>query len=503
MPVFNRCLAVVLAGIALLAGSPARAADDSRYRIPTAEFRERVKRVGILPVFLASGIADRVELKPRMEEVLAERLRAAGLEVVGSTAYTAAFDTMNRQVGGIYSAADGSADPEKLKLVRTHARNAFFEAEGLDAVVVSAITYRVARFQDWTMEWDGVTEPSTGLPVGGFTKFNSSGNSVSGRVPALSFGVQIEDQDERQLYLAWGGIQPTAYREAPKGVLWVKKESTNGLVDVPPGDLLRDEARLRRAVEIAARPLLPGQDAGTVAVPATADGLPPLPAGRLPEPENPFRVPRDEILARVKTVAILPLGLGNLDPSQTIGFRYDTLLATEAEKLGWRVASAKVMADKRRELAAAGGFHDVYTGELDAAAAAAFRRAVMTAGEPVDAVLWPSIVERTADTDGTNAYWDGAGQHLFNLGPAKRKFWPGQRLGGGVVQALSLDVDLRAPDDTPLYEARGGIQILERPGDGGKEALTSLELFRDPARDEEAVRLALGPLAVPPATAAK
>lgn len=492
-------LAAGLLCLTVLGGARALAADDSRFRIPSTEFGERVKRVGLLPPSLAAEFAERTELKQQIEALLTESLRNAGLEVVSPASYMTAFDTMNRQVGGIYAASDGRPDAEKYKLVTSHARNAFFEAESLDAVVMSVVGFRSAGFEDWTVSWDGVEEASTGQPVGGFAKWNSSNVSLRGRLPALSLGILIEDQDEQPLYSAWGGVQLASYREMPKGVVFRKQESTNGIVDVPVTDLLRDEPRLRRAVEIATWPLRPGQ-AGNVAPSSGAGtGLPPLPAGRLPVQADPFRVPRDEILARVRSVAILPVGFGAVDPTQVVGLRYDEGLSAEVEKLGWRVVPSKVMADKVREFeASGGGFHDPFTGVLKPEAAAEFRRSVAAAGEPVDAVLWPIIVERSADTDGTNAYWDGAGQNLYNLGPAKRKFWPGDRLGGGVVGALSLRVELRAPDDTLLYEALGGIQVLERMGNSGKEALTSLELFRDPERDDEAIRLALLPLSVAP-----
>jgi hypothetical protein len=112
-----------------------------------------------------------------------------------------------------------------------------------------------------------------------------------------------------------------------------------------------------------------------------------------------------------------------------------------------------------------------------------------------DAILFPAIVVTTARVQGSVAAWDGTQQ-----GTAAKKLFH-MMLGtwqSGEIGALSLWVDLSAPDGSDLYMNAGGIQVLQKVGPTGKSIpVQRKDLFADAHRNENAVKIALQPLLEP------
>ena len=139
---------------------------------------------------------------------------------------------------------------------------------------------------------------------------------------------------------------------------------------------------------------------------------------------------------------------------------------------------------------------DPYTGVRDDARVSAARKSVFTAlgvDPPVDAILWPSLQRTAAPHEMGDAAWDGVTQSAIDLGPVRKAFWVSvvPAVGSGSVSAVSLRLQLADAEDAVLYEASGGIQLLEQIKGNRRQELAPQELFRDRAREPLAVHAAL------------
>jgi hypothetical protein len=68
----------------------------------------------------------------------------------------------------------------------------------------------------------------------------------------------------------------------------------------------------------------------------------------------------------------------------------------------------------------------------------------------------------------------------------------------GTMRAVSLVVRIAAPDDTTLFEDRGGIQLTERLIHGRSVDVPPQELFADETKNAQAIEVALRQLAPAP-----
>jgi hypothetical protein len=119
---------------------------------------------------------------------------------------------------------------------------------------------------------------------------------------------------------------------------------------------------------------------------------------------------------------------------------------------------------------------------------------------PVDAVVLPALADRAAPFSHSKAHWDGAEEAIATPAHGLAVLTDQTSDLLGTMRAASLVVRIAAPDDTTLFEDRGGIQLTERLVHGRSVDVPQGELFADAARNAQAVQLALRQLA-PPAPA--
>lgn len=222
-----------------------------------------------------------------------------------------------------------------------------------------------------------------------------------------------------------------------------------------------------------------------------------MPAGHA---QNSFEVPRDEILAKVHRVGLMPMTLAeDFKDRNEVKTRYEELLTERLQKLGWEVVpSAKydeLLLQLKREI---GGYHDPFTGEVDVEK----RKAVSEHAQrefyrlhQLDAALSPAIRRVSAYWSHNFAMWHG----VEEASTGKEGFWAAMNSPSatGTIPALSLVVGLFGADDKMMYGRFGGIQLASYVGRGGVGGFVDIPpelLLRDPVRDARAADLALEPL---------
>lgn len=188
------------------------------------------------------------------------------------------------------------------------------------------------------------------------------------------------------------------------------------------------------------------------------------------------------VLAPLEIPAELPV-----PPERPAAF--DSLLEAELRAADIAVVSAsqylELWNDAIRDV---GGFYDPFTGaRVEDRFQEARRRLTdeLRVRFQADAVLFPEIGIVMAPYGGGVARWDGAAQ---GISPGRtRPFEWG-------VEALSLIVVVESLDGAEVYRRSGGLQVVEARRDVEGGPVDPTNLLRDPARNRQAIRLALDPL---------
>ena len=220
---------------------------------------------------------------------------------------------------------------------------------------------------------------------------------------------------------------------------------------------------------------------------------------------NPFIVPQDRIYASVKRIAITPVlappELAEVDPNRG---KFDSLITAELQAAGFGVVPLEESeAIWKRVTDSLGGMFSAATGRRDTIKLSTARAVTMEELHTrfqVDAWLHPLIVFASAKFDRGNAAWDGAKQTYQSFGKKLLTAMFGHETYGK-TPALSLRVDVEDMHGKDLYINKGGLQLYMVPSGGDWVKIPRREFYADPARNANAVRLALVPLVTRTATA--
>ena len=501
--------------LASLGVNAADADDDGFYESRTS-LLQRIKRIGLLPPQLPATLTDRSAEATHVEKALTSMLAEAGFTVIGPESYRTIYDRLNRQLGGTYDPRTGKQDAKRASTLKEHALLAYAETERLDGIAEPSVVLTSAQFEPLSAQawWDGVAENSEGKRHKGYGFTGQKANLKSPTasvIPAYSLALVIRDTNSQPLYIALGGIQLGAYFQ--------QKWAEGRFLFVPEQALLHDFQRLSRAVDVVTYNLRKSPEQRKAEAAADQErrritgrrgkegpNMPLPPEGFLQKQDNPFKLPREEILKQIRSVAIMPLDYPFAERADEISERYAQILAAELGRAGFNIVDSRAAHEAwTAELTKNPGFYDPVTGEYDAARASAAFRAAMS---PIaaDAILWPVLTTRSAQQDVGIAKWDGATQNAMWVGTTKASAYAKVKApiaGTGSIDALSLEVTLRSRNGVELYHAMGGIQLLERLqlnllGPVGHIPLAPSQLLTEPRRDNEAVHIALRPLVLSP-----
>lgn len=408
--------------------------------ITPGDLRATIKRVVLLPPPIPAWLGDRPDAEVALQDAVSHFLVAAGFDVIGPAEYQAEFDRLNQLAGGIYDPATGELREDAARTVHETALSGIASKRAADGFVLIEVVQQPAEFFRKRATWDSVEDPS-----------NHSG---SGTLPALSLQVRISNVAGKVLYERRGGIQLTSYSVPQRGAI----------PRVRPNDLLRDPVRIERAARMATLPLTRGARAIVAGSRDPQAKLPPQPPQYKDAPET-FKVPRERILGSVKRIAIAPLGDSERKLSLELLAPVVKRVREELAPLGWEIVELPGARDellaKRREAKP----FDPFNGRLDEVREADARKAALRAlgADGVDATLWLSIVPSTALQRYGVAEWDGV-EHRVPLNGAILKALTVQALdslGIRSMPASSVHVLITDTNHAPLYESRGGLQVMQ------------------------------------------
>jgi hypothetical protein len=225
-----------------------------------------------------------------------------------------------------------------------------------------------------------------------------------------------------------------------------------------------------------------------------------------------FKVPRETIVEKVKTIAIMPARVADGVPdAEGVALRYEAQIASRVEGAGFTVIPASAMREIRERLKKTlGGLYDPMTGEANKDKVKAFyeyARNEFASGYKPDATLRIGILERRASITGHLAQWDGVSENTSGRSGLASFLFDTDAEGSS--PALSLVITLEDTKGDMMYAAFGGLQVLSYMRSTGLYPkpvhVDRKYIMTDPARDARALALALGPLIgnTDPAAAAK
>ncbi len=224
-----------------------------------------------------------------------------------------------------------------------------------------------------------------------------------------------------------------------------------------------------------------------------------------------WEMPREEILARVHVIGMMPTRVASDVPDpDAVAARLESAIATRLVAAGFGVVAAEEMRPiQRRAADALGGLYDVRSGQPYRERLSAFREYIVNEylqSHRVDAFLSADVVVRTAPVANGFATWDGVRDTV--TGKAGVSGFFAGFAASGTTRALSLNVRVSDLDGRALYEVAGGLQPLEFVRASVTRGYVSSPLdpsaiMQDRARDDRAIAIALAPLtpAGAPATA--
>lgn len=474
----------------------------------------QIKRVALLPVMLPGHFGDRSETQQQIEALVIRYLEQAGFSVIASDHYKSLYDKMNVQLGGIYDPTTGELKAEQMKALRANSLQQLVMQDRLNGYVVARIVTDSTRYSYGYAQWLGVRERVDGKqePSSAVERFFDT-QSVSGNVPVISLVVQIFNTQGRVVYGRLGGIQLLAYL------------GVNEFLDVPTDRLLRDSARLERAVQVATMPLThtPSQiaygddDPSINLTKSELWKLPEPPSAEKEKKTSPFGTNRDQMLAQVHRVAISRVAVGGgLAVPEEVRAAFLSSVRQELSKLGWDVVDVpnahEILIDKIH----GAKIFDPYTGKRNEQLLNDARKSVLDElklDKKPDAMIWLSVKKTVVQHKGGDVEWDGANQSGLDLGPVRQGFWKGSfngMAGNGAVSATSFNVFVADADSNRLYESAGGVELLQKldlkvdyrygsqTGRATPVDRAPSELFQDASRINASVHNALRELVMTP-----
>ncbi|CAN5130138.1 hypothetical protein BH24PSE2_BH24PSE2_22530 [soil metagenome] len=212
--------------VVLLGGSSALWADVSPFIVPPEDLFSRVQRIALMPTGIAIPVENSGAVASQYEALVTARLQAAGFAVIPSSAYHAIHAELAERMGG-------ELDDAQRQAVKAHAKRELLVRHAGDALLYPLISLVGVDSPGHSATWHGIEEPTGSFAAG------MRAPAGARTLPALSFIAVLTGIGGDSWYAGAGGVQLLARMEDDR------------LVKVPARDLLTDERRNERAVELA------------------------------------------------------------------------------------------------------------------------------------------------------------------------------------------------------------------------------------------------------------
>lgn len=216
---------------ALVAAS-VHAADESAFLIDEMAFDNQITSIAVAPLNVVS-IFELTDATIEMLETETMRLLAKKkLEALPIDVYRGIRDVMSDRVGGIRN-TEGVYDAVRVATVWDHSKREVLLRHAVNAILTVSVTMVNAPFENDRAEWDGVKQSIDSQGRGNF----------SGTIRAASIHASIVDRQDNLLFAHSGGIE----------VLQDRVDAQ--LIPRPKEEMLKDDKRLLKALQIALDPL--------------------------------------------------------------------------------------------------------------------------------------------------------------------------------------------------------------------------------------------------------
>jgi hypothetical protein len=258
MPNRRALLGLLCVLVAGAAPAEARARTENPFRVPRDEVVGELRTIALAPLWVPEElIVDEVD-RARLLELVAQRLREAGISVVPPARTGPILEAAKAARGGYLDAA-GKVDMERYTAVQCEAVKALRECAGVDGLLVVTLSGSEVPVAAGRAGWNGVEEDAA-VPLARKNVWRAR----SGKLWALSVGIWLHGDGGRLLYLHQGGLR-LLFHFGPN----------HKTIPVADADLLADDDLNARAVRIALEPLLsPVEPSRT----ASAEGASPTPS---------------------------------------------------------------------------------------------------------------------------------------------------------------------------------------------------------------------------------
>ena len=219
-----------------------------------------------------------------------------------------------------------------------------------------------------------------------------------------------------------------------------------------------------------------------------------------PPPYEPFKTDRQELFAKVKTIALAPVRMpGEIEDREPVRKKFESYIETKLRQGGFTVIpSSEYQTLWKQATEQMGGVYDPLTGAPDEAKAKAVATHTLRELQRTtnaDAVLYSAVRPVLAKFTGGMAHWDEASEPVnAPIDNTLARLLLSGNSASGTVAALSLVTFLDDMNNVTMYANAGGIQLTARLAGNTFVPVPRKELFSTDEQYYKPVRFALDPL---------
>lgn len=231
----SRAFALLLIAACAVESSTVLAADKyDPYFIDKRTLKKEYRRIVLAPIEAGSALAMPESAKQAIEAQVTKHLKKRGYAVTPSSVLAEIRKTMIDQVGGLKEPSTGEIDAAKVAAVSSHSLRELWYRHDFDALATVRVAIIQAPIENDKAEWDGVSQK---------VKKKGRGMKYTAKVAASTISFSIYDQREQPLFVNYGGLE-----------LLMMREKTE-FKPLDPSNYFQDDKRIRKAVNIAIKPI--------------------------------------------------------------------------------------------------------------------------------------------------------------------------------------------------------------------------------------------------------
>ncbi|HAK59561.1 MAG TPA: hypothetical protein DCO77_04150 [Nitrospiraceae bacterium] len=211
------------------------------FKIDQAKFHADIKTIALEPLSVSEKLKQADKVEAEFEALIVAKLKEAGFSTISSKKYEKIWKMLVKKEGNLFDPQTGKKDETKIKRVRKQCMEKLSSDSHVDAVLQPRIIVSGAKFSQCKARWNGTEDEVESCSF--------LGSNFSGKVPALSLLVRIEDKNGKIAYMNAGGIHVIAKLQT--GAFKAAK-----FIPVNENAYFASKDRNKEAVNIALNPLM-------------------------------------------------------------------------------------------------------------------------------------------------------------------------------------------------------------------------------------------------------